>query len=107
MVKSMLRWSKRLYTDKSIRNPDKIRERIDGRRLVPGVYLLTLSDHADQLLEIVPAASLVQKPLRELCPPIIGMAGGKTAAVELAAYILEEVYRKTGGFCLEEYMKNG
>lgn len=102
----MLQWTEHLYTDKSIQDPDKIRKKIEGGRLAPGIYLLTLSDHEDQLLEILPAAALVQKPLRELCPRIIGMAWGKTAAMELATSILEEVYRETGEFRLEDYLKN-
>ena len=57
-------------------------------------------------MEIVPAVMLIQRTAYDLCPAIIGMAKGKEEAIELAAKIAEEVWKETGSFDIEEYMKN-
>lgn len=99
-------WKDNFYIDGSIKDPDRVRRAVDGRKPALGVYLLTLSDTPGNILEIISASFLMQKTLRCVCPPVIGMAKGKEAAMDLAVQILEEVYRNTGGFQVKEYMKN-
>lgn len=101
-----LGWKEKFYIDNSIKDPDKIRRAVDRRKPVPGVYLLTLSDTPGNILEIIPASLMLQKTLRRLCPPVLGMAKGKDSAMELAVMIIEEVYHNTGGFQIKEYMEN-
>ena len=100
----MLKWHEHVYVDEGIADTEKIRLRLDANKLTPGVYLLTFSDHPDNLMEIVPAVSLKQQAARKLCPVIFGMAGSKDGAIELACRILKEVYDATGAFGLEEYL---
>jgi len=57
-------------------------------------------------MEILPASMLMQKSFHEICPDILGMAKGKESAIEMAAEMLGDMYRSTGGFAVEEYMKN-
>lgn len=101
-----LGWKDNFYIDNSVKDPDKIRRAVDRRKPAPGIYLLTLSDTPGNILEIIPASLLLQKTLRCLCPPVIGMAKGKDSAIELSVRILEEVYKSTGGFQIKEYMEN-
>ncbi len=77
-----------------------------GGKTGVGIYLLTLSGNKNNLMEILPASMLMQKSFFELCPDILGMAKGKENAIEMAAELLEDMYRRTGSFAVEEYMKN-
>lgn len=102
----MLKWYDNLYIGEGISDAEKIQARLNENRLTLGIYLLTLSDHPKHLMEILPAASLKQKRVRELCPAIFGMAGSKEDAIDLACSILKTVYDATGDFGIEDYLKN-
>ncbi len=104
--REMLKWHEHYYVSEDVRNPEKIRNRLDENKAVPGIYLLTLSDHRDHLMELVPALMLKQGWIRENCPLIFGMAAGKEDAMELTSQILKEIYEKTGAFDVEDYLKN-
>lgn len=102
----MLKWQKKYYISEGVKSPVKIQSKINAGKPVPGIYLLTLSDNPGNIMEIVPAVTLIQKTAYDLCPVIIGMARGKDEALELVQRIVEEVYRETGSFGIKEYMKN-
>lgn len=104
----MLDWYVELYTGKSIEKKDvhKIIHKINRGKAVPGIYLLTLSQHPDNVLEILPALNLAQKAARRRCPRIIGMALGKEEALEVTQEILLETYGETGTFHVREYLQD-
>lgn len=102
----MLRWINNFYRGAGVEEPEEIKAKINAGDFLPGVYLLTLSDHPQNILEIIPAVLLKQKLVVHLCPLVIGVAYGKEEAMELVCGIVEEVYRKTGSFCVEEYLIN-
>lgn len=102
----MQQWIVDYYVGGGIRDAEKVRGRIDSGKLAPGVYLVTLSHNPGNLLEVIPAVLLVQKPFASLCPRIVGMAKGKEEAIELASDIVREIYQATGGFRVTEYFEN-
>lgn len=102
----MLHWIENYYVGEGIKNPEKIKKKLDSGRYVHGICLLTLSHTPGNLMEILPASLLKQQSLRELCPPIIGMAKDKERAIEMVSGILTDAYRRTGGFAPEEFLKN-
>lgn len=102
----MLKWHEHFYVGEGIRDADRIRAKLDANELTPGIYLLTLSENPNHLLEILPAVSLKQRWCREMCPVIFGMARGKDEAIDLACRILKEIYDATGAFGIEDYLKN-
>ena len=102
----MLRWQKQLYTGEKVKEPHKIRRKIEAGKFVPGIYLLTLSENPANVMEIIPAAMLLQRSYVGICPAIIGMAKGKDEAMELVRSIIEEVYGATGSFSVSEYLEN-
>lgn len=102
----MLKWCEHYYIGEGVRDAEKIREKIDQGRLTPGIYLLTLSENPDHIMEILPAVSLKQEAVRRLCPEIIGMAKGKEEAITMVSEILPRIYEETGTFQVREYMKN-
>lgn len=102
----MLRWVNHYYVGSGIKDPEKIREKIDQGKLTPDIYVLTLSENPGNLLEMVSSVTLMQRWMRELCPPVIGIAKGKDGAIELVTNILLEVYRETGEFQVKDYIEN-
>ena len=102
----MLKWHQAYYVEEGIKDPDKVRRSIDGHKAVPGIYLLTLSDNPDNLMEIVPAVLLVQKNLYRHCPLIFGMAKSKSSAIDLATSVIEDTFKATGNYKVKEFLNS-
>ena len=102
----MLVWQENFLTGESVKNPNKIKKKLNNGKLVPGIYLLTLSENPSNLMDIIPAAMLIQKSLYEICPKIIGMAKGKDEALEMVRSLIDEMYTETGTFATAEYIEN-
>ena len=101
----MLDWKNNYYLEGDIRFPERTRKKIQKRKFVPEIYLITFSHNKENLLEILPATVLIQKAAYENCPTIIGMAKGKDCAIDLVKRIIDEVYQNTGAFNVREYME--
>ena len=79
----MLKWMKNYYIGNDVKNPTRIRARITAGKFVPDIYVVTLSDNPGNILEILPAGMLVQRSARATCPLIVGMARGKSGAIQM------------------------
>ena len=102
----MLKWQKNFLTGETVKKPKKIKKKLDAGKFVYDIYLLTLSDNPDNLMDIIPAAMLLQKSFYGICPKIIGMANGKDEALEMVRSLIEEIYTETGTFQVAEYLEN-
>ena len=102
----MLIWQENFLTGESVKNPEKIKKKLNDGKLVPGIYLLTLSENQSNLMDIIPAAMLIQKSFYGICPKIIGMAKGKDEALEMVRGLIDEMYTETGTFGTAEYIEN-
>lgn len=102
----MLKWIDDYYIGETVRNVEDIRQKLEQGKLVPGIYLLTLSENPHNILEIIPAVTLFQKTAARICPEIIGVAGGIDEAMELVRSVVQTVYDETGDVQVEEYLKN-
>ena len=102
----MLVWQENFLTGESVKNPNKIKKKLNNGKLVPGIYLLTLSENPSNLMDIIPAAMLIQKSFCGICPKIIGMAKGKDEALEMVRSLIDEMYTETGTFATGEYIEN-
>ena len=95
-----------LYAGKSIRRRLwKVKWKIVHNAGQIRVYVITFSSNEKNLLDIIPSRELLQKhyPKKDLY--VIGLAGNYKEAVELAAYIVSEVYQATGGFDVRSYIR--
>ena len=102
----MLKWQKNFLTGESVKDPEKIKKKLNSGKLVPGIYLLTLSETPLNLMDIIPAAMLIQRSFYGICPKIIGMAKGKEEALEMVRSLIDAMYRETGTFAAAEYIEN-
>ena len=101
----MTEWLKDYYKDSSVLHPEAVKKKIIQGKPPAGVYIITLSGVPGNMMEIMAAGLLRQKHLAQRCPKIIGIALGKHRAVRLAADIVKEVYEKTGGFEVADYLQ--
>lgn len=102
----MLKWHRNHYIGPGVKNIPRIRHRLEHGKLVPGIYLITLSDNPCNLLEILPALTLIQESAANICPEIVGIAKGKEEAMDLVTEMIQTVFSETGGFEVKEYWKN-
>lgn len=103
----MLDWYQNLYIGEGMKKKaQKAMTRIEKGKAAPGVYLLTLSAHPDNVLEIISAMYLMQEPLRRRCPKIVGIAWSYEEALELMQQILQDTYENTGTFRVEKWIQD-
>lgn len=102
-----MKWYQNIYLGEGVRpRYKKYKKWIQNKKTVPGVYLITLSENPDNIMEIISSIMLIQEYERYGCPEIIGMALGKEEAVRIVQRIVEEMYRGTGDFHLKEYLQS-
>ena len=66
------------------------------------LWLIALSEDDTHLMDIYPWKTLCQKYYRKSQQIVIGAAKSKGEAEELSGYIIQEVYRRTGGFAIKD-----
>lgn len=102
----MLKWHKDFFIGPGVRDINRIQKKLEKRKPVPGIYLLTYPSNPENILDIIPAVTLIQEAPFRLCPEIIGVARGKDEALEVFQEIAKNVYEETGDFKIEEYWRN-
>lgn len=101
-------WYENLYIGESIPKKNaKIRRlkwKIDHNTCFSNAYIIVLCRYGANLLEIIPVRELRQKayPKRNLY--VVGLAKGYADALETAAEIVTDVYKKTGGFQVKRFI---
>ncbi len=101
-------WYENLYIGESIPKKNgkikRLKWKINHNAKLVGIYLITLCQYGDNLLEIIPSLELLQKayPKDELY--VVGLAKGYDEALQTAARIVMDVYEHTGGFQVEKYL---
>ena len=103
----MLNWYKNLYVgDTARKKQKKWMRRIENKKAVPGVWLLTLPSNQQNNLDVIPADLLLQPAVRRNCPMIVGLAVSREEAFELVEAIALETYRETGEVKIREWLLN-
>ncbi|MBQ9828483.1 MAG: hypothetical protein IJM62_07350 [Lachnospiraceae bacterium] len=94
-----MKWYSRLYTSGSVTGVEKIIMReLERKEDTEGYYLITLPSNGIGLLEIMASekSGAGKHGKKELF--VVGLAGTKEEAQELAGQIVADVYAKTGAF---------
>ena len=97
-----------LYVGSSIRDPEKIKERLRTEAGCPTIYVIALCQGpggpgANQL-ELYHCANLQQPYYRKNPPFIIGIASGRIEAIEVVQQIVQEAYDHTGSGDVRAYL---
>jgi len=72
----------------------------------PGIYVITPASNGNNILDIYPAMVLKNPYYKEKELLVLGIADGYQEALKVAGTIVEEMYQKTGGFCLDEFLED-
>ena len=100
-----MRLYERLYFgEKAKKNRVKILHAVREEK-ASGYYVLTFASNEKNLLDIYSASSLNQPYYKQQDLLIVGVAADYKDAAMLVGTIIGEVYKKTGGFDVREFLK--
>ena len=100
-----MKYYKYLYLDENLeKKKDKVIEKLEKNKFQRNIYLLLLPGTGKNNLEIINSALLLQPdyPKEELV--VAGIAQSYEDALDLVEKILKEVYDKTNGAGIREYL---
>jgi hypothetical protein len=98
-------WYEDLYVGESIvHKTNKIKWKIRRGAGQVNIYVISLASNPQNLLDIIPSWELLQKgyPKKEIY--VVGLARGYKEALDVAAAIVDDVYRQTGGFDVRSFL---
>ena len=98
-------WYDELYVGESIVHKTKrVKWKINHNAGQIGIYVIAPASNYKNLLDIIPAAELLQRGYPKKDLKIAGLAGSYDEALEVAVSIVDEVYRNTGAFLVRSYL---
>lgn len=87
----MVQWAKHIYMGERIRKRStRYMHRIETGHRMAGLYVITLSPHPDNQLEILQAMELYQPIERERLSMIVGLAYDYAEAMDILYRIIED-----------------
>ena len=99
-----MQWAENLYlTDKTAKKKDKIIRKANRGMGMVSIYLITLASNPENLFDIYHAPHRKQPAYDKQDHFLGGIASGYEEALELVQRMVEDIYRKTGGFAVREY----
>lgn len=100
-----MRYYKHLYWSEGLtKKKEKIIQKMDAGKLLPGIFLVTLAPGEQNQLEIHRYVLLLQPVLRREDIFVVGISGDYDEALELVEEITQEVYNKTKGADIRSYI---
>ena len=99
---------KNLYVGPSIRDPEEVKRKLMRGEGQITIYVIALSPSVpgpgSNQLEILHCVNLQQPYYKKYPPYIIGIAAGRTEAVELVQRLVQEAYDHTGSGDVRAYL---
>lgn len=96
-----IKWYEDLYVGEQVRGKEKKRIRQIAKCGRPRhYYLIAYPSNEENLLDIMPVWTARHYDSLQ----VIGLAKNKREALHVAGVILDEVYRRTGGFAVQAYL---
>ena len=107
-----MKWYKKLYlSEKAKDSKYKVFWKVKAGKVQKDTFLITLSDHSDNVLDIYSANVLLQPHCKQSHVIdniyVVGLAMSYDDALLLVQDIIGEVYANTGGFKIREYLRFG
>ena len=91
------------FGEEANKNKRKILYRLKHNKIIADIYVLTLPEYGNNLMEIYKANTLLWPHYKKRNLNVIGIAKGNDEACELATTIIGDVYNKTKAFDLTSY----
>lgn len=101
-----MRWYKHLYVgEKAKKRRFSMIQNIRRNKFQPGVHILLPASNEKNILDIYSATDLrIQRDMEDKNLLILGIAADYYEALEVARDIIDDMYKKTGGFSLQEFL---
>ncbi len=84
---------------------EQILKKLNNGKTVPNLFLITMSENPDNMLEIVPQWEVMQKGYPNTDIKVVGLANGKKEAIALVQFIIEQVLQETGSANARDYLR--
>ena len=79
-------------------------KKLNNGKPVLDLYLIVISEHPDNMLEIVPQKEILQKSYPNIDFRVVGLASGKKEALAVIQIIIEESLKETGSADARDYL---
>lgn len=83
---------------------EQVMKKLNSGKPVLELYLITISDHPDNMLEIVPQKEILQKTYPKVEFRVVGLAKGKKEALSVVQSIIEESLKETGSADVRKFL---
>lgn len=83
---------------------EQVMKKLNNGKPVMDLYLITISEHPDNMLEIIPQRELLQKCYPKYEQKVVGLAKGKKEALSVVKTIVSETYKTTGSADVRAYL---
>ena len=104
-MKRGIRWYKKLYVGPSLEGLKRtMRYEIKYHRIPVGYYLITLPSTDNNVFDIWPSEQIKMPWMRKKILDVVGIAGSKQEACELAGKMIYEAYRAAGTVDMKTYL---
>lgn len=84
---------------------NQIVEKVNNNQVVPNLYLIALSTHEDNMLDLIPEWEVLQTAYPKEDILVVGLANGKKEAVAIVLGMIEESLQETGSADVRSYIK--
>ena len=100
-----MKYYKHLYLSEGLeKKKDKIIQKIEARKILPGIFLVTLAPDEKNQLEIHRYLLLLQPVFHRENLFVVGISKDYEGALELVEEITQEVYNKTKSADIRSYI---
>ena len=93
------------YGPKAQLDSEGLKKAMKRKKWFPGIYLVTSATDRDFRIEVYNSPQLSQKFFSTRKLLVLGIAVGYQEALNLVCTIMDDVYRKTGGADIKEYLR--
>lgn len=95
----MIHFASRLViSDKLEKKAERIKHKIEQRKLLPNVYLITFSSNEENLFDIMSEKELLFPIYEKVDLCVVGIAKGQEEVVRMVKNMIDQVYQETDGF---------
>ena len=102
----MIVWYEHLYMGaKAKRRRFAIIQDIREKKPYADVYVITPPSNGNNILDIYPTETILKDYYEDKELLVLGIAQGYQEALKLAGRIVDEMYHRTGGFQIKEFLE--
>ena len=91
--------------EKIVPKVDQIVKKIMTEKNVPNLYLIAMSNHSDNMLDLIPEWEVLQKGYPKESLRIVGLASNKKDAIKITQHIIEDSLSVTGSADVRTYLE--